>query len=355
MRINAFSVLKAALVLVFLYALFLLRDLVLVVLTAVVIAAAVEPGTKWMIRRKIPRLLGVVVIYLVSAAVIFGIFYVLVPPLLKDMSSLLAQAPEYINTIDVLGSFESLQEFDIEGSQEVVEGIRQGVSPLDFVQGLSDYITRIPGGAFNTVSTVFGGAVSLILIIVISFYLAMQERGIDNLLKVVVPFKHQKYALNLWDRTQKKIGQWMQGQLLLGVLIAVLVYLGLTILGVKHALLFAILAGVFELIPLFGPILASIPAIALGFVDGGITLALLIAGVYIIIQQFENHLIYPLVVHKVVGVPALLVILALIIGGQLAGFLGIILAVPIATVLMELVKDVKKKNQKKQEKLATNS
>ena len=134
----------------------------------------------------------------------------------------------------------------------------------------------------------------------------------------------------------------MQGQLILGVIIGVLVYLGLTILGVKYALLLAVLAALFELIPLFGPILSAIPAVLIALTSGGLTLALFVVGLYLIIQQFENHLIYPLVVTKVVGVPPLLVILALIIGAQLAGFLGVILAVPAATVVQELVKDIQK-------------
>jgi len=343
--LSAMSVFRAALVLIFLYLLFVLRDLVLVVLTAIVIASAIEPATKWMIRKRVPRLLGVIIIYVLVAVAISGIFYFAVPPLLAETSEFLSTVPEYISSLDLAESFGGLQSFNAEGSQQVVEGIRQGLTARDFVSGLSNFITGIPGGVFSTVSAVFGGVLSFALIIVISFYLAVQVDGISDLLRIVTPLKHQKYAIDLWRRSQRKIGLWMQGQLLLMLIIGVLVFLSLTILGVRHAFLFAILAAVFELIPLFGPILASIPAIAIGFIDGGLTLALIIAGIYIIIQQFENHLIYPLVVNKVVGVPVLLVILALIVGAQLAGFLGLILAVPLATVLMEFTNDIRKRNK----------
>jgi len=120
----------------------------------------------------------------------------------------------------------------------------------------------------------------------------------------------------------------------------VLVYLGLTILGVKHALLLAVLAAVFEIIPVFGPALAAVPAVLIGFVDGGFAIGVAVTVLYIIFQQFENHLIYPLVVTRVVGVAPLLVILALIVGGELAGFLGILLSVPAAAVIQELVRDI---------------
>ena len=341
--INTGSVVRAALALALLYAVYLLRDLVLVILTAVVIASSIEPAARRLGRRRIPRLPAVLLIYLTVAAILFGVFYFLVPPLLSDTSTFLRTVPEYLESVDFLEQFSETEPIDPSQSDQLITSLAERVQIGQVVDTLSVYLTRIPGGTLNAISSIFGGAFSFALIVVISFYLSVQEKGIESFLNIVVPSKHKAYAVDLWRRAQNKIGRWMQGQLLLVLIIGLLVYLGLTILGVKHALLFAILAGLFELIPLFGPVLASIPAILMAFVDGGLTLGLIVAGVYIIIQQFENHLIYPLVVHKVVGVPALVVILALIIGGQLAGFLGIILAVPLATALMELTSDLEKR------------
>ena len=115
-------------------------------------------------------------------------------------------------------------------------------------------------------------------------------------------------------------------------------------MGVKYALSLALLAVIAEIIPIFGPIIAAVPAVILGFLDS-ITLGLMVLGLYVIIQQFENHLIYPLVVRKVVGVPPLVVIISLLIGGQLAGFLGILLAVPVAAVVLECAEDMQKKKR----------
>jgi len=105
------------------------------------------------------------------------------------------------------------------------------------------------------------------------------------------------------------------------------------------------------LIPIFGPIIAMIPAIAIAFTDGGLTSAVIILGFYLIIQQFENNLIYPLVVRKVVGVPPLLVILALLIGAKLAGFLGILLSVPIAAAFREYINDIEFDKQRAEAEL----
>jgi predicted PurR-regulated permease PerM len=338
-HISASSVLRALLVVLGAYVLFVLKDIVLVVLAAVVIASAIEPATRSVMYLRIPRTVAVVIVYLGVAIILFAITYFLLPSLLSEVASFLAQLPGYVSTLDLRPL---LDRFAIPGSATIAQNITQTLSAGDVLSTLKSFI-EVPGGTFRLVSTVFGGVFSFVLIIILSFYLSVQEDGIPDFLRIVTPARHHEYALNLWKRAQRKIGQWMQGQLLLMLLVGVLVFLGLTILGIPHAFLFAIFSGLFEIIPLFGPILSSIPGIAVAFTQGGLTLALVVTGLYVIIQQFENHLIYPLVVNKVVGVPAIVVILALIVGAELAGFIGALLSVPVAAVLMELVHDSQKR------------
>jgi len=347
--ISSGTIIKIILLVLLVAFLFFLRDLVLVVLTAVAIASAIEPGIKWFVRYKIPRVIAVLTIYVIIGTLFFGLFYSFIPVLLNEVSNFLSVIPQYINSVDISGRL-SDSAF-LAPSQSVIQNFSLGDTIVQFQSAL----TNISGGIVNTVSVVFGGVLSFLFIIVFSFYFAAQERGISDFLRVISPLKHQKYVLDLWRRSQIKIGRWMQGQLLLGLIIGILVYLGLTILGVKYALLLAVIAAVFELIPVFGPVLAAVPAVALGFIDGGLSLALFIVGLYLIIQQFENHLIYPLVVTKVVGIPPLLVILALIIGAKLAGFLGILLSVPVATVIYEFVKDIQKDRDELLEKETSKS
>ena len=119
----------------------------------------------------------------------------------------------------------------------------------------------------------------------------------------------------------------------------VLVYMALLLVGVPHALLLGVLAGVFELIPLFGATLAAIPTLFVAYTWGGMSITLIVAGIYIVIQQLEGNLIYPLVVKKIVGMPPMISIIALVIGGTLAGFLGVLISVPVAAAIIELVSD----------------
>lgn len=329
------TIIKTLIVLAGAWLLFYLRDLVLIVLTAVVIASAMDPAVRAFMRYRVPRILAVLLLYMIVIGSLVGLFYLFVPQVVGETAGLIAELPNYLDLLNRIGAYNEYA--DIFGLPSP-----NTISPAEIIgqaqQGLA--LGGFFGNAFGAVATLFGGLFSFVLILVLSFYFTMSQTGIDDFLTVVTPRKYRAYMHDHWGRSKKKIGLWMQGQVLLGVIMGVLVYLGLTILGVKHALLLAILAALFELIPVFGPVLAAIPAVLLGFADGGLTVGLLVIALYIILQQFENHLIYPLVVTKVVGVPPLLVILGLIIGAKLAGFLGILLSVPMVATLQELVRDM---------------
>jgi len=333
-RISAGTIVTILLFLAGVALLWYLRDIVLVLLTAIVIASAMEPAVRALTRHGLHRVLAVIVMYVLVGGVFFTLLFLFVPPILTDAANFLNRLPAALTELNISDVTHGLLPW---GSFSDV------VSPAQLLTSISSTLSDTTGGVFTTVSAFFGGLTSFVLVVVFSFYLSVQETGVDDFLRVITPTQHEVYVLNLWRRSQDKIGKWMQGQVVLGLIVGVLLYLGLTILGMPNALLLAILAAVFELIPVFGQILAAIPAVALAFGNGGVTAALLVAGLYLVVQQFEAHLIYPVVVKKVVGVPPLLVILALIVGAKLAGFLGILLSVPIASALQEFVADIDRK------------
>lgn len=311
-----------------------LTSIFLIVATAVVIASALEPFIRSLMQRSLPRILSVIVVYALLFLVFFSMFYFFLPSVFEDLATFISSFPLYLEAFSTTNALGEYSRFfgGPESSTMTADSITASIKNALGVGGVS--------GGFGMASAVFGGVFSFILIMVFSFYFALVETGVDDFIRVVSPRQYQPYLLDLWRRSQHKIGLWMQGQLLLAMIIGVLVYLSLTILGVPHALTLAVIAAILELIPVFGPIMAGVPAAIVAFVDGGVTLGLAVIVAYIIIQQFENHLIYPLVVTRVVGVPPLLVILALIIGAKLAGFLGVLLSVPVAGAIQELVKDM---------------
>lgn len=312
-----------------------LRELVLIVLASIVIASAIEPAALALRKYKIPRVVAVLLVYLGFFGTFFAVIFFLLPPVLDETSAMLTTLPSYLESVGVHNPINTSAVFE-------TRTLLNDFSLKNTTENVGAFMAGLSGDFLLAMSVIFGGAFSFVLIVVFSFYFAVNERGIEEFLRVVTPIQHEGYVVGLWKRTQKKIGLWMQGQFLLAILIATLTYLGLSIMGIQYALVLAVIAGVMELIPVFGPILASIPAIAVAFSGGGIPIALAVAAFYIIIQQFENHLIYPLVVTKVVGVPPMLVILALLIGAKLAGILGILLSVPLAAAFQELFNDMER-------------
>lgn len=339
------TIIKTIVIFLVLYLLYVVRDLVLVILTAIIIASALEPAVRFLIRKRIPRLLSVVLIYLSIILTFVLIFAVFLPPLISDLSDLAVTFPQYVKSL-TNGEIMGLSRLD-----SIFSFVSEGSLTSDIFTKISSSFSGATVGFLSTASNIFGGLLSFVLIVVISFYLVVQENGIENFIRIVTPIDKEKYILDLWKRSQRKIGLWMQGQLVLAIIVGLLTYLGLSILGVSNPMLLAIIAAVFELIPIFGPILASIPAIAFGLTDGGVTLGLLTAGLYIIIQQFESQLIHPLVVRKIVGIPALVAIISIIVGATVFGFLGLIISVPITAVLMEFLGDIEKKKKEESQSL----
>lgn len=338
--ITAGTILMTILIFAGTYALWALRDLVLLVVTAIVIASAIEPGVGFFRRYRIPRVLAVALMYLGVFGSLFAIVYFFLPPILNDAQQFLSSAPQYLDTLNIPAPLAGFAD-----TARIAAGQGQAQSVIDTLFAFQSAFTDSSGGAVRVLSAFFGGIFSLLLVIVLSFYFAIQETGVEDFIRLITPSKHENYAVDLWIRARKKIGQWMQGQLLLSLIVGVIVYLGLLILGVPYALLLAVLTAVLDLIPIFGSFIAGIAAVIVAFTGGGLTLALIVAGLYFIVNQFEANLIYPLVVNKVVGIPPLLVILALIVGGSLAGFLGVLLSIPLAAAVREFISDLEKRKR----------
>lgn len=324
------------------YFAFELRGLILIILSSVVIASVIEPGTRWFVKRGFQRVFAAVAMYLSIVAFIAGAIVFVIPPLYTETVSAINNLPKHIKTIDILtpihkGTYNTVKTF--------FPDIPATVSVGDLASIFTGTVSNFSGGVFDTIASFFGGIISIVLVIVISFYLSVRQDGVGEFLSIITPLRHERYVKGLWQRSQHKIGKWMQGQILLALSVGIVTYFALLIVGIPHPLLLAFIAGVFELIPIIGLTLSVIPAFLLAMLDGGLGLGLIVIAVYVVIQQIESHLVYPLVVKKVIGVPPLLVIIALVAGAQLAGLVGALLAVPISVALMEFIDDVERRKR----------
>ncbi len=317
--------------------LFTLKSLVFVILTSVVLASFIRTAASSLKRRLgITRILSIALMYLLTFLFIAGVIYFFLPILLNELSNLIPLISKYLpGSVPIT---ESINLVETEGAPSVLVQSAQLGTLIDSFKG---FLGIVASGFGSTLSALFGSLLNVVLVIVISFYLSVSGDGVESLLRIISPIHHQGYVIDLWNRSQIKIARWMQGQLFLGLVIGILTFIGLWLLHVPQPILLSVLAAIFELIP-FGIFLAAVPAISFGYVAGGITLALLVAALYTLIQQLEGYLISPIVMNKLTGVSPLVVILSVLIGVHLAGFWGLILAVPVAVTILEYVKDLEK-------------
>src|SRR3989344_585511 len=336
--ISTGTIIRAVLVLLGILLIWILRNLVLVLLTAIVIASFVESAVPFLKKIKINRIVGIVILYIICLVVFAGLFYLFAPLLITEIFNFSSFLSSYIPGISFLDYFQS-DEFS--GAKEIVANLPQNVSLSTLLSVSKAFVVNLSGGFFQTLSVAFGGIFNVILIVLISFYLSIQERGIENFLRLIFPIKYEDYVVDLWERSSRKIALWMKGQVVLGMVVGVLIYLVLSLLGIEYALLFAIMGGIMEMVP-YGILVALIPAFSFSYLSGGVGSALMVTGAYIIIHQFEVFLFSPVIIKKIVGLSPIVIILSALIGFELSGFWGLILAIPVAVIVMEFLSDLEK-------------
>jgi len=310
---------------------YVLRDILLVFLFAVVLASAMEPVIRWFQDRKLPRLLATIMIFLCVFGVFFLAIYLLIPALSNDLQGFTLNYPVFERQI--FGAVSNIPFLDF---------IRENAREL--LTEPSQYISSVSGGVLTFTQSFIGGVFSLIILIVVSFYLAVRERGVEDFIRLVTPLRHEAYAVDLWLRSQRKMGQWLRAQLLLGALIGAAIYVGLTLLNVKYALVFAFVAAILELVPIVGPVLSAVPPTIIAFLQDP-SLALIVIILFIIVQQIESHIVVPLVMKSSIGISPIVVVIALLVGAKLAGIIGLLLAVPMAAVIAEFLHDYDRKKR----------
>jgi predicted PurR-regulated permease PerM len=334
-RISTGSIVKILLLLFLAYLLFHLANILLLVLVAIVIASFVEAGVQLCAKYNISRTLAVPVIFALVTAILFVVFYAFIPIVFRELADVVSLLSTYFP------STQSIDSQSIEGATNFVSSLASNPSTSGLLENIQNATSVLSQGALSVIGSTFGGLLNLILVVVMSFYLSIQDKGIDTFLRILTPASNEKYVLNLWARTQRKIGLWFKGQLLLGLLVGTITFAVLALLGVKYAFLIGIITGIAELIP-FGVIFATIPAVLFAVIDGGVVLGLKVLIYFVIMQQIENYVLNPVVSRRVVGIPPLVVLLAFMIGITLAGFWGAIIAIPVAVFVLEYLSDVEK-------------
>lgn len=325
--ISTSTILKVIGILLLLGFAYLVRDIIVLMLFAVILVLIIEPMAARMEKKKIPRMVSVIIIYLFGIAILSLVLFLLIPPVAQQMKQLAANLPNIGKKIG--NEFEIIKQFALKYNFNI--DLAKISSELD--------IRKFLPNIFSTTKAFFGGVISIIIILATSFYMAVEKGGLEKFIDTLTPQKHRDKVLRLFKKSQAKLIRWAQGQLLVMLIIGLLDYLGLVFMGVKFALLLGVLGAVLEIVPYAGPIIATIFAITIGLSQS--LTAGLIAGLwFLIVQQLENHVITPKVMQSAIGLNPVIVILSVLVGTKFFGILGFILAVPLAAVVEAVVSDL---------------
>lgn len=320
--ISTLTIVKVA-VFVFAIAFFyLIRDIVVLFFVSLVLASIINPLAAWFQSKRMSRGAAVLMLYAVILALIAAIFTMLVP-------AVIIETQDFVRNADsIWGKFVSslgpLREFV--ASHGLSESLQQALN------GATGSLSAAAGGLVATIRGLATGLVSLIVVLVVAFYLVVSEDSLKKLFRNVAPEPYQPYLVDLFQRIEKSIGGWVRGQMILSAIVAVTVFAALKILGIKYALVLALVAGVAESITYVGPVFAAIPAILIGFTQSPIK-GLMVAIMYLLIQQTESHILVPKIMSKVTGLHPIVCIFSLLIGVKIAGILGALLAIPVAMMI----------------------
>lgn len=292
-----------------LWMLFQIRDILFLLFISFLLMTALRPLVDMLVRFRLPRILSIIVIYII----VFGFFGAslasAIPSLAMQIARLLQELPSIVaRVLPSMG-------FDI-------SSVTQQIAPI------SENVVKV------TVS-IFSNIITLMTVLVLTFYLLLERQNAEKLLTIWMGEEGAKRIIDIFRNIENRLGSWVRGEMILMFVIGIFVYFGLSLLRVDFALPLAILAGLLEIVPIIGPIISAVPAVLVALGTSPL-LAMSVVALYFIVQQVENNLVVPLVMKKSVGISPLVSITALMVGGKLAGITGAMLAVPVLLVLQVL-------------------
>ncbi len=302
------TIVFVVLLLAALWLVFQIRDVIFIIFVAFIIMSALNPLVDRLQKLRLPRSLSILIVYIIVWGLIGSVLAIIIRPLFDQTTHLLTLLPAALGRIELFSN-----------NQEVIT---------------TQFLNRIgtlPADIFKFIVEVFGNLLSVFTTLVISFYMLLERRNLDEIASSVFGHDNQGKVSKIITTIETRLGGWVRGEIVLMFSIGIMTYVGLSLLGVEIALPLAIIAGILEVVPNIGPTISAVPAVLVALTIHPFT-AIATVALYILIQLLENNLLVPHIMRRAVGVNPLVSILSLMIGLRLAGPAGAVLAIPLVIV-----------------------
>lgn len=315
------SLFRILLMVIFAAGLYYISDILALLLVSIVISSVLDVPLNFLEKKKIPRLLGMIFIILLVISILTVLLYTVIPTIILQLRDL-------FNNLNKMSGF-------------LARGIGIPRISSQLEGDLDKLASSIFSGDFsliNLVPRIFENIVLTTSVLMVSLYLAFYREGVENFLKAILPLSYEEYAIDVFHRARRTIGKWMGGQVFLSAIMGVAVFLGMEIIGVNYSLILGILTAFLEIIPFVGPIAAGAIALLVAL-SQSFKLAMAVVVFFIVLHQLEANFLAPMVIRRITGIHPAMAIISILIGARLAGFIGIILAIPVIVFIQELVDD----------------
>ena len=323
------TIVKISITALVVYMLFLTRGIFVWVLFGIIISVLFDPIIDFLQKRRIPRVISTFALYLAVFGVIAFIIYSAAPVFINEIQRFSQLFPRYFETISPI--FKGL-------------GVAAFSDIQSFIDAASGGIEKIASNVFSALFSIFGGIFATFFVLSIAIFLSLEDKGIERAISVFFPKKYEAFALDLWAKSQKKVSAWFASRLLASIFVAVATYIALLLFNAKYPFSLGLISGVLNFIPIVGPLIAGGLVAMIVALDSAMK-AVFVILTFVLIQQIENNILTPLLTRKLIGLSPVIVLIALAIGGELWGMVGAILAIPIAGILFEFLRDFLKKRK----------
>lgn len=313
------------------YILYLIRDILIWFVFALIISVLFNPAIDFLQKRRVPRAVATLFIFIFVFGILGLLIYLVVPVFISEIQQFTKLFPQYFEKfappLKELG-LAAFENFEI------------------FTQSFQEWLIRASASIFSALAAIFGGIFSTFTIFILAIFLSLEEKGVERAIRVLSPKRQEQEVLNLWKSCQAKVSGWFGARILACLFVGVVSFIALWLFKIDYPFALALFAGVTNIIPIVGPIIAGVITALIAALDSWWKAALILI-VFIIIQQIEGNILTPVLTKRFIGLPPALVLISLLIGGKLWGILGALLAIPLAGIVFEFTRDFLKKRKER--------
>ncbi len=306
------------------YILFLARNIVIWFFFALIISLLVDPIINFLRWLRLPKILAVILVYLSIFGVLGLMIYLTAPIFIFELNQFSQNIPSYFEKINPI-----LKDVGIQAAHNFE----------DFTSILVFGLKQSSSSVLHAIATFFGGVYSTFLIFALAFFISLEDKGTEKVLAFLTPKKYEEYIISLFERAQFKVSRWFGVRILSCIFVGVTSFITFYLIGIKYSFILALISGVLNFVPYIGPTITLTLSVVFVGVSNSWLMAIYIFVILLIIQEIDNKILMPLLMKKFMDLPPVLVLISLLVGGTIFGFLGTVFAVPVFGIIYEFSKE----------------